>query len=388
LLLVLWPATVQAADFGDRLCASLSRRVAAMPGSGPVFLRSYDAADGASTPTEPALATAAFIYDNALAAIALTACGDDKAARRIGDAIVLAAATDRAGPQGRLRNAYRAGAQPVPPPPNGWWDARQGLWLEDAYQTGTATGNVAWAALALLTLDAHGGGQGYRTAAAHLAAWVAAHGSGSGFSGGVMGDDARPIGWKSIEENVDAAAVFAWLAADEPTRWRAPAAEALRFVAAQWDEQAGHFGIGTLPDGKTPNKTMTTIDAQTLPLLLPGAAATWRRALRFAETAHGVGDGFDFNDDRDGIWIEGTSQAALAYAVAGETVQARRRLVVLEGQVSPGGLLWATSIPRLTTGLANGEGNGLAYYFRWPHLGATAWAILAAKTWNPFARER
>jgi hypothetical protein len=50
----------------------------------------------------------------------------------------------------------------------------------------------------------------------------------------------------------------------------------------------------------------------------------WRRALSCATTRLGVPGGFDFNDDRDGLWVEGTAQAALAYrsvqneATAGE----------------------------------------------------------------------
>ena len=101
----------------------------------------------------PRAAPAAFVYDNALAGIALIACGQAQRARRIGDAMLQAGAQDRFYHDARLRNAYRAGpvpAGPVPCPVGG--TSHPVRWFEDAYQTGTATGNVAWAALLLLAL--------------------------------------------------------------------------------------------------------------------------------------------------------------------------------------------------------------------------------------------
>ncbi len=105
-----------AADVSIRACAALSSRVAAEPGKGPVFLRSYDAGSGEGPNPEPAL-NAAFTYDNALAAIALRACGDLDGAKRIGAALLQASEADRSGTAGRLRNAYRPGPvheTPVP----------------------------------------------------------------------------------------------------------------------------------------------------------------------------------------------------------------------------------------------------------------------------------
>ena len=55
------------------------------------------------------LAQAAFVYDNAAAAIALLGCGRVELARRIGDALRYASAHDRFWHDGRVRNAYAAG---------------------------------------------------------------------------------------------------------------------------------------------------------------------------------------------------------------------------------------------------------------------------------------
>lgn len=382
---VAWGGGAQAQEVAAKGCAALVARVDAVPGIGPLFLRSFDDAG-----SEPALAGAAFTYDNALAIHALLACGKPSQARRIGEALLSAATTDRAGAAGRLRNAYRAGAQGGPPQPNGWWDAKAGMWAEDATQVGTATGNVAWAGLALLALGEATHDPRFAKGADILARWVVAHtkdGRGpGGFSGGIHGDGpgTQVLGWKATEHNVDLVAFFTW--AGKP----AEAATAESFVTWAWQGAEGHFLTGTLPDGVTPNRASSGLDAQLWPQLLPTPRPEWRKALDYAERAHGVAGGFDFNDDRDGIWWEGTAQAALAYRAAGRKDKSEPLLAALAGQFSPGGLVWAASVPRLTTGLALGPDSTEAdfVYWRRPHLGATAWAVLAATGWNPFTGRR
>lgn len=372
----------------SQACTAMKQRVDAIPGAAAVLLRSYDAAEGAETTDLPALHTAAFTYDNALAVIALLACGDRAQARRIGEALERAALNDA-----RLRNTYRAGAVGDSVLPNGWWDAKQNRWLEDANQLGTATGNVAWTGLALLALHDATGEARWRNAAAKLAGWIVANtrdaSADGGFRGGVDGFDAAParLGWKSSEHAIDLVALFGRLADTKAAGdWSAQAAHARRFLDRQWDAASGHFLIGTLPDGRTPNRATSALDVQWWSQLLPGAAADWRRAMRYAERVHAVGAGFDFNDDRDGEWLEGTAQAALAYRAAGETDNARRCLAELAAQFSAGGYLFATREPKITTGLAIGPASTSAdaYYYRRPHLGATAWAALAALNRNPF----
>lgn len=365
----------------ERGCSALTARVDAIPGSGPVFLRSYDDAE-----TEPALAGAAFTYDNALAVHALIACGRTAQARRIGIALLAAVEHDRAGAgRGRLRNAYRAGAQDGPPQPNGWWDGAAGRWAEDPHQVGTATGNVAWAGLALMALAQTTGDAHFLRGAQSLAQWVVvntADGRGpGGFRGGIEGDGAaqKTLGWKSTEHNVDVAALFSWLG------WRDQDQAARAFLDDVWNEHDGYFLTGTKPDGVALNTATSGLDAQLWPQLLPNVRPAWVRAVAYAEKAHGVAGGFDFNDDRDGIWWEGTAQAALTYRAVGRMDKAQPLLDLLAGQFAPGGLIWATSVPRLTTGLALGPDSTTAdfVYWRRPHLGATAWAVLAATGWNP-----
>jgi hypothetical protein len=121
-------------------------------------------------------------------------------------------------------------------------------------------------------------------------------------------------------------------------------------------------------------------------LAVRDAPPNWRRAILWAESHHGVDGGFDFNDDRDGMWIEGTAQASLVCRALGQTEKAEAMLRIIKEHVSPGGLLFATNHDSFTTGLAVGPQSDTAdfLYHRWPHLGATAWAALAEIGWNPF----
>jgi hypothetical protein len=372
-----------------RACNVISARVDAIAGTAPVFLRSYDNERGAGAVVEPSQSTAAYSYDNALAVIAMLACDKRAEALRVGEALRLAAMTDT-----RLRNAYLAGVVGDKVIPNGWWDARENHWAQDAYQQGTASGVVGWTALAMLALFDTTHEARWRDAALRLAQWTIDHAADArgagGFTGGIDGFDANPskLTWKSTEQNIDLVALFTRLehvpAAGD---WKKYTAVARGFVDAQWDSASGHFLVGTLADGLTPNRDSSGLDVQLWAQLLPGAKTDWRRALIYVEREHGVNGGFDFNNDSDGLWLEGTAQAALVYRQVGRGADADKLLATISAQFSKGGFVYATREPRITTGLAVGSASSSAdfYYFRRPHLGATAWAALAGLNRNPFA---
>lgn len=379
-------------DAAAQACEGLSARVDAMPGIEGVFLRSFESASGTGPVDESSVATAAFVYDNAAATIALVACDRVSQAARIGSALLAATNTD-----GRLYNAYTAGPVSATPKPNGWWSAAENRWLQDGYQMGTATGNMAWAALALLTLSERTHDPRWCAGAKRLGTWVADHahtmtGAG-GFGGGVFGFEGRQtsLDWKSTEHNIDLAAAFARLArCDASPNWPRYAKEARAFVDAQWDAADGHFLVGTLPDGVTPNRATSALDVQFWSQMLPDAPPDWRRALDYAERAHGVGDGFSFNAERHGVWVEGTAQAALAYRLTNRASDAERLLHALRGDFAANGLAFATRGGEIRTGLAvspTSTGDDFHYY-HWPHIGATAWIALAAQGWNPFTGTR
>src|SRR5258706_14872314 len=166
-----------------RYCAPLADAVTSQAASAKAaFVRSYE--HGQDENRLPAgLASTAFVYDNALAVIALVACGNVTSATTIGNALSIAVRHDRTFTDGRVRNAYRPGpvGEGTPALP-GWGDGKQNLWAEDAAQDGTSTGNVAWAALALLTLHQATKQESFLADAERLIDWVIANtSSGSGF---------------------------------------------------------------------------------------------------------------------------------------------------------------------------------------------------------------
>jgi hypothetical protein len=162
-----------------------------------------------------------------------------------------------------------------------------------------------------------------------------------------------------------------------------------------WDERDGRFTIGTQNDGRTLNVGPSAIDAELWPLIaMPGNSAAsergWERAIDWTAQHHRVGGGFGFNAQPDGVWTEGTGQAALVLQAKGRGEDAAPLWDLLLQQRAPSGLLYATPDKRISTGLAIGPTSKSAdfYYFHLPHLGATAWAVLAAAGWNPFLGSR
>ena len=373
-------------------CPGLMKAVGPkLAGREAAFIRSYEpGADEEGLPL--GLSTTAFVYDNALAAIALVACDRVDQARVIGNALVHAASHDRTFDDGRLRNAYRdgpagAGAALLP----GWWDGEKNIWGEDAAQDGTSTGNVAWAALALLTLHQATGDASYLSGARRLMDWVIANATNGsdGFSGGFHGYDPQQVRltWMSTEHNADVYAVGAWLSrvTSEP-RYQDAAQKARRLLDRSF--RSHHFLLGTKADGSDADPNLLALDVQLWPWMAVPDAPAWRKALGFAEAHLAVDGGFDFNGDRDGVWVEGTAQAALAYRMVGEPAASQRLLAGLRADHTTSGLLNATRSGRLTTGLSIDPTGATTtpdfFYYKRPHLGATAWAVLAEAGWNPF----
>lgn len=359
------------------------------PDGDPAFLASYEPRPDEKEVPLPLRGTA-FSYDNALAATVLLACGDLRRARQIGEAFLIAIESDRTFEDGRVRNAYRSGPvreRPVLLP--GWWDAANKRWSEDRYQDGTATGNVAWVGLALLNLRDATQDSRFEKGASRLAAWIRTRTSrhnAPGFTGGLDGYDPgqASLTWASTEHNLDIVALGTRL--NKPDD-RAMAASARTFLDAAFDGQAGCFRMGTDAKGHMRGVESVALDTQLWPLLgVADPPAAWRRALACATARLGVPGGFDFNDDRDGLWVEGTAQAALTYHSVQDEAAAGVLLQTLAGQRAPSGWLYASREARLTTGLRIGPASTEDdfFYFRRPHLGATAWAALAALGYNPF----
>lgn len=393
-------------------CRQLGAQVdRAGPAGTPVFVRSFEPQGGTDATLGPALTGAAFTYDQALAVTALVACNDAARAARIGDALVLAIRHDRHFQDGRLRNAYRAGpVEDGKPAVHGWWDAAAARWFEDPYQAGSASGNVIWAALALLTLEQATGKAGYGDAAVAAMRFVETLRDEHGVGGGFFGFEPQPTryGWKSTEHNLDAVAAYRWLASRQPdvAAWRDGAVAARTFVDRAWSAEAGRFFTGTGIDGVTFERKTSALDVQVWPLLaVADPPQAWQRALRWIDQKHAIRGtdivagtnpirGYDFNDDLDGIWIEGSAQVALAQRAAGQNAASDRLLRQIGRHRSPGSLSLAAvpndaAADRISTGFASDPAAPAdIVYYRRGHLGATAWLVLAQQRWNPFSGKR
>jgi hypothetical protein len=276
---------------------------------------------------------------------------------------------------------------------SGYWDAGRNQWMADAYQVSTATGNVAWAALLLLNVGRAAPSPRYTDATARLLAWTEQRTRATvdpdGYQGGWYGwDNAQAAQtWKSTEHNIDIAMAAAWAArnSSRPEQAR-QAGVALAFVSRMWSAAQQRFYIGTEADGATPATAGSGLDAQLWPLLAaPPGHCAWQAGLAWVERNHRFGDGYGFSRQPDGIWTEGSAQAAATLvAVKGAAPDALWQL--LASQRAANGLYYATPSARISTGLAIGPDSVGAdfFYYRWPHLGATAWIALAATGWNPF----
>jgi hypothetical protein len=382
-------AEAQTTSTMDDACAYLVRSMAAQP-TGAVLLASY--------PSERsgALSKAAFTYDNAVAGIALVACGQVTQARRIGDALLLALDHDRYWHDGRLRNGYAAGAIGAGPIKlAGWWDLKSRRWLEDGYQAGSDSGNMAWAMLALLTLHAASGDQRYRAGAVRLAHWlegtVDTRGAG-GFVGGYLGNEPAPQRqrWKSTEHNTDLAAAFDRLGrATADVHWRQRAALAAKFVEAMWNADCSCFAVGTGEDGETVNP-MLALDAQVWPLMaLPGMAIKHGAVLHSIDTDLRFESGYTYSRAGGGLWVEGTAQMAVLLQLMHRDAQARALHVAIGAQRTGNGGYYASGAAATATGFTLATDPSVPrVYFRLEHLGAAAWVALADRGYNPFTGGR
>jgi hypothetical protein len=333
---------------------------------------------------------AAFLYDNAVAAIALVACDKPKDAAPIGDAILAALDRDRYWHDGRLRNGYLAG--PIGPGAvklAGWWDAKQNMWVEDRYQVGSDTGNMAWAILALLALDRATGDHRYRDGAVRIGGWVRQWRDKSepgGFTGGTFAHEPAPVvnAWKSTEHNTDLVAAFRGLAqATGDNAWLAEARAAESFVRAMWRPACGCFAVGTMEDGKTRNPYLA-LDAQTWPLLaIPQAATRYKIATAYDGLRDG--EGFAYSQAKEGLWTEGTAQVALLMRLSGRDEEADRLMKAVEAMRTPDGSYYAASIRELPTGfMLETDPTQPRQYFHIAHLAAVSWAAIAQRRYNPF----
>ena len=365
------------------------------------FLLSYETR-ASDKDFDTVLRNVAYTYDNALALLAFLGSGDLTRAQLLADAFLYAQKNDRFYADGRLRNAYQAGDLALPPgwAPNGrnraarlpgWWDQESQQWLEDPSAVGTSAGNMAWTMLALLSYYEQVGGEEYLTAAERMGEWIVRHcrdsrGQG-GYTAGYEGWEPTPKKYthKSTEHNLDIYAAFQrlYLLTDHPA-WKERANHALRFVQSMWDGTEKKFWTGTISDGVTIYKNVVPVDVQAWALMaLKDHEQPYLQSLDYAESQLMVGQGFDFNQDTDGVWFEGTAQMAAAFSGIGRCDRQKQIVDFIKSAQHPSGGVYATDREEISTGFHLANGMPWLYYQRL-HTGATSWLVLAENGLNPF----
>jgi hypothetical protein len=366
------------------------------------------------------LRNAAFAYDNAVAGIAELFGGSVSNQPRhklIGDAFVYANNHDRRFDDGRIRTAYMAGdiALPLGWTPNGrpFTTPVAGFYKESTQQfieieqEAVDVGNSAWSMIFLLALHRKTGDAAYLTEARRIGNFIRTFRNDSpddkyrGFQGGINNPEPVPPAvsqrrpWASTEHNLDIYAAFDTMhKITGEAQWGLDRDHARQFIEAMWDADQGAFRAGTTdPDTRNENPDQLPLDAQTWALLALHDTLSLPVDLlssieqHFATTDNGF-SGFDFNTDKDGVWFEGTAQAALAYNLAGESAKAQLYLEQLRNaqRIEPlgdGKGIPASTKVGLTTGFLTPSGMPFKYYPRL-HIGATAWAVFADLGINPY----
>jgi hypothetical protein len=357
------------------------------------------------------LRNTAFIYDNAVALLAFLAEGSRGSIRRailIGNAMVYAANHDRTYTDGRIRTAYAAGDLALPP----GWDANgkpataavPGFYDEsvqsffEVENADVDTGNNAWAMIALLALHKKTGDPVYLNAALRIGAFIQTMRNNSGLYQGFLGgiqnaESANPVRrpYASTEHNLDIYAAFTVMfeLTGDPA-WQEAAAHASAFVDSMWSESKGVNFAGTLGDPNLRNELPGQLPLDThswAVLALPDVLSRHPGLFTAPETFHRNSSdgftGFDFNDDKDGVWFEGTAQMAVAYAFGNRLPDAEAlRQVLRTAQQTP---------PPDGNGLGtpaashDGVSSGFAFkLFHRLHIGATSWNVFGQLAFNPY----
>jgi hypothetical protein len=353
------------------------------------------------------LENTAYVYDNSVAIIAYLSRAkpdDMRRAKILADAIVYAQENDRYYTDGRIRNAYRSGDIALSPgwsingriktvPLPGWWEEEDDLWYEDSHAVSTYTGNVAWAMLALIEYYKKTADKKYLNSALKFGDWINENthddrGKG-GYTGGYDGWEPYPtkITWKSTEHNINIYVAFMKLyLITQDESWRDGAIRAKNFVDSMWNEKDGHFWTGTINDGETTNRDVIPSDVQTWGLMAMGNNELMINYIEnnfFVNASGETGfSGFDFNNDLDGVWWEGTAHASIAFQIAGEKTKSDYYL----DEICKAQILDKNGDGK---GIVSADRNSLSTGFNWEyfnrlHIGSTAWYILAKRGFNPY----
>lgn len=395
------------------------------------------------------LGSTAFTYDNALAIIAYLERRekDDLArAKILGDSLLFAQDNDPFK-DGRLRQAYWVGPFEIPGltanadyfvKPDGGVNLVGFPW----FFTGSAVGDMAWAALALAQLFYRTRERRYLLGAVRLGEWIVTNAYSDeglgGYTFGVAPDGTSQIPNKSTEHNIDVYGLFNNLLAPltGDAVWTTRAQHALDFIKRMWNAEGGFFYTGS-NDGTTINTNPDQLpeDPQSwsyLALLDRRYAGSldWAKTnLATTDTPQSTQSSFSGNlrfsgvtfssyslraltpasqydplPDPDAVWFEGTAQ--MAAALIARNLPAQQDILSFYGDNATA-TAYLDTIRLAQAALGNGQtvngkpmpedsgivaassvvntGFGFSYSPNL-HVGATSWYLIAAQGGNPYQR--
>ncbi|MBI5417582.1 hypothetical protein HZA55_06505 [Candidatus Poribacteria bacterium] len=343
----------------------------------------------------PSIKNTAFLYDNAIVLLSFLARSTEEDIKRAGviaQSFIYAQEHDRFYNDGRLRNAYRADKfidenKKTQPPI--WWDNE---YKEDEQQTGSFSGQMSWAILALLKYQSYDSTTTiYVSSAKKIGDWIYKNcfdttGYG-GYIHGFRGGEPEQIKdtYKLTEENINVYAAFMQLYyITQDSVWLERASHANKFVMSMWNNMEGYFYPETKDDGITINTELQQLlNTQSNARLVLGSK--YDTIFNWCENSLQITEdnfvGFDANQDRDQIWWEGTANMAIAYYIADK--HDRYNLFINE-------------LEKVQRYAANNNKKGIVSalysstgqtYPNAIHTGTTAWYLLAKMKNNPLFTE-
>ncbi|MDP3790144.1 MAG: hypothetical protein Q8R48_07075, partial [Candidatus Omnitrophota bacterium] len=323
------------------------------------------------------------VYDSALSVTALLARGtpeDIERAKILSNAFVYCQQNDPTFSDGRIRDEY-------------WSTSIAAIDSNNASvkEPGSGCGNLAWVIIALLqTYEYDKSNTQFLDTALELADFIQReyYDVYPGYKMGYIGWEPSQykIATKSTENNAALYAAFYKLyKLTGDTNWRTRAESIYNYLEAKaWnsiDEFFWRGGWGNF----YPDRANPTLDANTLSLLALGKINIYTEALTWiynnTRTIKDSFTGFDFNTDKDGVWFEGTAQAALAYKVYGRDADSNNYLAQLHnaqsGAINNNGRgIVAASHDGVTTGFED------KLYYAALHIGATSWFLAIERETN------
>lgn len=294
-----------------------------------------------------------YTYDQAVATLGFLSTGDTVNARK-----VLNGLAARQNPDGSWYHAYYCSSSSVA-------------------ATQKYVGSNAWIAVAVAHYErASGDTITFRNMARRVVEWMVPLMQSDGGINGGYGADGGLITWASTEHNEDAFSALDYF------QYTSDAGDVSGFLNnAVYSTTEDRWWQGR-------NDPANPLDVNPLGVLALGPTGThpYSRSLDYAMSHHRSTqtwkqkktsisvDGFDFNADKNDVWLEGTAQMVIALRNAGDTANADHFLTQIFGiQQSDGGIPYSV----------NGSFNGDFTMSRKTSVAATGWALIALSGVNP-----